>query len=359
MASTPTKPQEVKKNEKLDISSSDDDHGPLDDESSDPDIDSSDSIYRELVKEVSQVKIEGETKKAPVLSSPDLKGVVEFIKSDACKKIIVMTGAGVSVAAGIPDFRTPGTGLYSNLQKYKLPTPEAIFEINYFKANPKPFFTLAKELYPGQFDGTKCHYFIRLLHEKGLLLRNYTQNIDTLELSANIPEEKLVFAHGSFATASCIECKHPHTRDWVKEEVFADRVPKCQKCLKGTVKPDIVFFGEDLPDRYFQLSKIDFPEADLLIVMGTSLTVYPFAGLISKVGIYTPRVLINRDPVGAATPMMLMRGHLGFDFGGNMNTRDVPLLGDCQATVDSLVQALGWEEDFKKLVESSSFRAKH
>jgi NAD-dependent deacetylase sirtuin 2 len=302
------------------------------------------------------VKLEAGKELPEALASLDLKGVAQYIKSGACKRIIVMTGAGVSVAAGIPDFRTPGSGLYYNLQKYNLPVPEAIFEINFFKTNPKPFFVLAKELYPGQFDGTKCHYFVRLLQEKGLLLRNYTQNIDTLEISAGIPEDKLVFAHGSFATASCIKCKAPHTRDWVKEEVFADRIPQCQTCKDGHVKPDIVFFGEDLPERFFTLSKQDFPEADLLIVMGTSLTVFPFAGLISKVGTKVPRVLINRDPVGAATPMMLMRGHLGFDFGGNLNSRDVALLGDCQDTVDILVKELGWEEDFKTLMASSSLK---
>ena len=312
---------------------------------------------QKLVKEVSQVKLASENESGPLLSSPDLKGLVDYMKSGRCKRVIVMTGAGVSVAAGIPDFRSPGTGLYSNLQKYDLPTPESIFTLNYFRRNPKPFFVLAKELYPGQYDGTKCHYFIRLLHEKGMLLRNYTQNIDTLEISTGLPEDSLVFAHGSFASASCIECHHTHTREWVKEEVFADRIPKCQKCdKKGLVKPDIVFFGENLPDRFFDLAKQDFPKADLLIVMGTSLTVYPFAGLISKVGFNTPRVLINRDPVGAATPMMLMRGHLGFDFGGNHNTRDVPLLGDCQDTVQQLVQLLGWEEDFNKLIASSTFK---
>lgn len=312
-----------------------------------------------------------------------MDGLVAFIKSGACKNIVVMTGAGVSTAAGIPDFRTPGTGLYSNLQKYNLPVPEAIFEINYFRTNPQPFYVLAKELYPGQFDGTDCHYFVRLLHEKGLLLRCFTQNIDTLELAAGIPEEKLVFAHGSFATASCIQCQLPYTREWVKEEVFADRIPRCSGCVDptheshatraavaaaklpgapkppgGLVKPNIIFFGENLPDRFFDLSKSDLPQADLLIVMGTSLTVFPFAGLVGKVGIQTPRVLINRDPVGAATPMMLMRGHLGFDFGGNKNTRDVPLLGDCQETVKALVQKLGWEEDFNALRDASPFRAK-
>jgi len=313
-------------------------------------------IDQKLVKEVSQVKLSPDIGSGPFLSSPDMKGLVDYMKSGRCKRVIVMTGAGVSVAAGIPDFRTPGTGLYYNLQKYKLPSPEAIFTLDYFRRNPQPFFVLAKELYPGQYDGTKCHYFIRLLHEKGMLLRNYTQNIDTLELSTGIPEDLLVFAHGSYASASCIECKHPHSREWVQKEVFSDRIPKCEKCERGLVKPDIVFFGENLPDRFFDLAKTDFPKADLLIVMGTSLTVYPFAGLISKVGFNTPRVLINRDPVGAATPMMLMRGHLGFDFGGNQNTRDVPLLGDCQETVEQLVQLLGWEDDFKNLMNSSTFK---
>lgn len=78
-------------------------------------------------------------------------------------------------AAGIPDFRSPGSGLYDNLQKYELPNPQAIFEIGFFQRNPQPFFTLAKELYPGSFKPTVCHYFIRLLSEKGLLLRHYTQ----------------------------------------------------------------------------------------------------------------------------------------------------------------------------------------
>lgn len=91
-----------------------------------------------------------------------------------------MSGAGISVASGIPDFRSPKTGLFAKLQKYNLPTPESMFTLSYFEENPKPFCTLAKELYPGNYDPTPVHYFIRLLHEKGLLLRNYTQNIDTV-----------------------------------------------------------------------------------------------------------------------------------------------------------------------------------
>lgn len=77
--------------------------------------------------------------------------------------------------------RSPGSGLYSNLEQYNIPYPEAIFELAYFFLNPKPFFTLAKELYPGNYRPNSAHYFLRLLHDKGLLLRLYTQNIDGLE----------------------------------------------------------------------------------------------------------------------------------------------------------------------------------
>ncbi len=105
------------------------------------------------------------------------------------------------------DFRTPGTGLYDNLQTYNLPTPESVFDLLYFKENPKPFYTLAKDLYPGRFKPTLTHHFIKLLSDRGMLLRNYTQNIDGLERLAGIPPEKIIEAHGSFASARCIDCQ--------------------------------------------------------------------------------------------------------------------------------------------------------
>ena len=94
-----------------------------------------------------------------------------------------MVGAGISVSAGIPDFRTPGTGLYDNLQKYDLPHPTAVFELDYFRENPSPFYLLAKELYPGQYPPTPTHHFIHLLHKKGILLRCFSQNPSKCVLS--------------------------------------------------------------------------------------------------------------------------------------------------------------------------------
>lgn len=78
-----------------------------------------------------------------------------------------LTTAIHCIAAGIPDFRSPSSGLYSKLRGFDLPYPEAIFEIDYFREHPEPFFAMAKELYPKTYEPTPCHYFLRLLYQKG------------------------------------------------------------------------------------------------------------------------------------------------------------------------------------------------
>lgn len=130
----------------------------------------------------------------------------------------MLTGAGISTASGIPDFRTPGTGIYDNLSKYCVPYPEAIFERNYFHRNPRPFFKVAKEIMPNadKYRPNKIHFFLRLLQEKRLLLRLYTQNIDNLETVAGIKHEKLIEAHGSFRTATCIKCQNEFPGSYVE-----------------------------------------------------------------------------------------------------------------------------------------------
>lgn len=134
------------------------------------------------------------------LSSRSLDAIADFIKDESAgpKRIVVMTGAGISTSAGIPDFRSPDTGLYANLARLNLPYPEAVFDISFFRENPKPFYVLAKELYPGKFYPTVAHAFIALLEEKLMLEMLFTQNIDCLERRAGVPDNKIVEAHGEF-----------------------------------------------------------------------------------------------------------------------------------------------------------------
>jgi NAD-dependent histone deacetylase SIR2 len=118
------------------------------------------------------------------------------------------TGAGISTSAGIPDFRSPETGLYANLARLNLPYAEAVFDIAYFRNRPEPFYTLARELYPGKYRPTITHSFITLLHKKGLLLKLFTQNIDCLEREAGVPGDLIIEAHGSFATYTITPATH-------------------------------------------------------------------------------------------------------------------------------------------------------
>jgi len=296
------------------------------------------------------LKFENDGQTLPVvLNSLDIDGVAEYVKEGKAKNIIVMAGAGISTSAGIPDFRTPGTGLYDNLQKYNLPYPTAVFDIRYFEENPKPFYTLAKELYPGSFSPTPSHYFVKMLEEKGLLLRHFTQNIDTLERVAGVSDEKIVEAHGAFNTGHCIKCRKEYSQEWIKELIFKDEIPTCGD-YGGYVKPDIVFFGEGLPEKFFKCMELDFDKCDMLIIMGTSLTVQPFASLIDRVGKYVPRVLINMDKVGVSSDLMSIIGGTGMMFDSPKNFRDVAILGPCDDGCYALADKLGWKQDLQNLI---------
>ncbi|KAG0755956.1 hypothetical protein G6F57_002048 [Rhizopus arrhizus] len=281
--------------------------------------------------------------KKGILQKADLESIAKYIREKEVKNVIVMTGAGISTAAGIPDFRSKETGLYHNLQRFNLPYAEAVFDIDYFKETPEPFYALAKELYPGRYLPTKTHYFIKLLQEKGLLLRNFTQNIDTLERMTGLDEEYIVEAHGSFATASCIECKTKASSDMVRKHSLAGKVPRCEDC-KGLIKPDITFFGESLPKRFHDHLS-DYEKADLLIVIGTSLQVQPFASLIDDVADTVPRLLINRELVGCYRSRIS-----GFDFRWKYGlNRDASYLGSCDEGIEKLVNLLGWDKELDQM----------
>ncbi|KAH8360908.1 hypothetical protein KR200_000022 [Drosophila serrata] len=272
--------------------------------------------------------------------------VIDLVKKS--QKIIVLTGAGVSVSCGIPDFRSTN-GIYARLAHDfpDLPDPQAMFDINYFKRDPRPFYKFAREIYPGEFQPSPCHRFIKMLETKGKLLRNYTQNIDTLERVAGI--QRVIECHGSFSTASCTKCRFKCNADALRADIFAQRIPVCPQCQpnkeqsvdasvavteeelrqlveNGIMKPDIVFFGEGLPDEYHTVMGTDKDICDLLIVIGSSLKVRPVAHIPSSIPATVPQILINREQLH----------HLKFD---------VELLGDSDVIINQICHRLSGNDD--------------
>ena len=239
---------------------------------------------------------------------------------------------------------------YATMAHHNLPYPEAPFDLEYYASNPVPFIDLAREVWPGQEGGprpTFAHSFVRLLEEKGLLLRCYTQNIDGLESLAGVSEERLVECHGHFRSARCASprCLKPVGRivEDCRDPMLRGEVPRCPKC-GGPVKPDVVFFGEQLPPRFSDLIMDDVEACDLLVVMGTSLLVAPVAGIPEWVGERVPRILINREIVGGFALERSMIENRGGGF-----ERDIFLEGDCDDGVLDLCQLTGWEKLLKDL----------
>lgn len=302
------------------------------------------------------------------LPSLDDEGIANYIKTNHCKNIVFIIGAGISCAAGIPDFRTPGTGLYYNLQKFNLPRPESIFTLSYFKENPKPFFELSKEMLPGKYKPTYAHYLPVILHRHNLLLRVYTQNIDGLERIAGLPTDKVIECHGNYYSAHCMKCNAQYELNEIRSEIIKGDIPLCPKCKEGVIKPDIVLFGEELPEKFYQNIQNDFNQCDLLILIGTSLKVAPVNILPSIPQPDVPRLMINREMVQTYQESLIIQksqdgkeelkeilpkmpeDDFYFKFGHALNRRDVFMGGDCQKSVQKLIDLLGWKDEYDSIV---------
>ena len=292
------------------------------------------------------------------LPSLDFDGLIQYIKNGHAKNVVFLTGAGTSVAAGIPDFRTPGIGLYSNLDKYNLPYPEAVFDISYFPDNPGPFYQVTKSLLPGSYKPVTAHYFPVLFQRHKLLRRFYTQNIDGLDIDAGLDPDNVVECHGGFHTLTCLECGEKSEFKDYQKELESGEIVHCRNCKTGLIKPDVVFFGEPLPDRFHELTDDDFEAADLLIVMGSSLQVSPCNSLPAYCNDKCVRVLINRDMVAKAEPVLYTDGEKiaitnvrkeQFMFGSKLNTRDIFIGGDCQENCKKIIDALGWTDEYNEI----------
>ena len=198
--------------------------------------------------------------------------------------IVFFGGAGVSTESGIPDVRSVD-GLYS--QKFDYP-PETIISHTFYERKPEYFFRFYREkMLPLGFEPNITHKVLARWEEEGKLLAVVTQNIDGLHQKAG--SKKVYELHGSVLRNYCTRCGKFHSAEFIRD---AQGIPTCE--CGGIVKPDVVLYEEGLDQATIEKSVGAIANADLLIVAGTSLTVYPAAGLINY---YRGNrlVLINRD----------------------------------------------------------------
>ena len=296
------------------------------------------------------------------LPSLDFEGLISYIKNGHAKKIVFLTGAGVSVASGIPDWRSPNTGVYANLEKYNLPYPEAPFSIDYFLKNPAPFFAIKQPFLSGDFKPANPHYLASLFSRHGILLRVYTQNVDGLDRKAGVPEDELIECHGSYSTNTCTKCHDVSKHEDYLEEFKTGKVVYCKKCKKGVVKPNSVLFGENLPKRFFKLYPTDFANCDLLLVIGTSLQVAPCSQLPAYCSSDCVRVVINTNLIATYDEDLVYNEKTNklidldenshkelFKFNHVTNRRDIFLQGDCEVICKQIIDALGWTDELNSI----------
>lgn len=188
--------------------------------------------------------------------------------------IAVLSGAGMSTNAGIPDFRGPN-GIYT---KANIQNPESIFDINYFYQDPSLFYKFHKTFLEmiEQAEPTFTHKFLVKLEEEGKLKGIITQNIDSLHQKAS--SKKVYEIHGGCWDNYCIKCGEYYSQEVLIQKMQQEILPKCDKC-GGIIKPDIVFFGE--PVKHLGTSEQIMEKSDLVLVLGSSLTVMPAAFLPS------------------------------------------------------------------------------
>ena len=267
--------------------------------------------------------------------------IITGLKNNIFKKVTFITGAGISTAAGIPDFRSK-TGLFAQVQKkYGLSSPEAFFEINCFYSHPEYFYDFCKGFNIDHCKPTKTHLFMGFLCKKNVISKIYTQNVDGLELKAGVPRDKIVFAHGTITEAGCPECGSSVDIEELKKYIMDDKIYYCPKCTKKVpCKPKVVFYGENLPQSFFNGFN-NIYSTDLSFIMGTSLKVFPFGRLPYEIPKDSWRVLINKEEVG--TIFSLNR----FKF-TNEYKKDLFLPGNTDEIVEKIVKDVGWETEFEE-----------
>ncbi len=185
---------------------------------------------------------------------------------------MVLTGAGISVPSGIPDFRSPGTGIWENVDPFEVATIDAFHrEHETFWEFYRPRFEMLDEKQPNP-----AHEALVELERRGLVEAVITQNVDRLHRRAGT--ERVIEVHGSIASSSCTTCGASWPLEEVEKLFGEDGVATCSGCM-GKVKPDVVLFGELLPEAAMNEARELAAGAELMLCVGSSLEVYPVAGL--------------------------------------------------------------------------------
>jgi NAD-dependent deacetylase len=198
--------------------------------------------------------------------------LAELIRESRCT--VALTGAGISVPSGIPDFRTPGEGIWEKVD------PMEVAHIDAFRRDPARFWGFYRQRLQmlGDKQPNGAHEALAELERRGLLESVITQNIDTLHTKAG--SERVIEVHGSIRTASCRVCAAEFPREEVEGLFGEDGSATCPEC-GGPVKPDVVLFGELLPAAAMAEAESLAGRADLMLCVGSSLEVHPVAGLPS------------------------------------------------------------------------------
>ena len=207
--------------------------------------------------------------RVPPATSTDAARLAELIRES--ETVVALTGAGISVPSGIPDFRSPGTGLWTKVDPMKVAHIEA------FRRDPKAFWDYYRPRFQSLGDKrpNPAHEALAELERRGHLAAVITQNVDRLHRAAG--SQRVIEVHGSIETSSCQLCGASFRLEDV-EELFVDGVAECRLCC-GAVKPDVVLFGELLPEAAMAEAQELAATADLMLCVGSSLEVYPVAGL--------------------------------------------------------------------------------
>ena len=233
-------------------------------------------------------------------------------------RVLALTGAGISVPSGIPDFRSPGTGIWANVD------PMAVAHIDVFRRDPAHFW----HFYGNRFamlrgkEPNGAHRALVELERRGVVEAVVTQNIDGLHRAAGTRD--LIEVHGTIGTSSCLDCGASYPLDVVRSRLEAaeDGVPRCD--CGAAVKPDVVLFGELLPEAALMRASSLAAAADLLLCVGSSLEVYPIAQL--------PEITLAAE----GSVALVTKGPTPYDA-----TAAVKLDGDVVGELEAVVAALG------------------